>query len=175
MKQPLDDFFDNPMTMDKLEEILSDSQIKAKFFEFGYGIFTVYRYAYKKFGKFEDPYDNDFKRYGAFAEAEDDIKYIESKNGGKSLLKKWFDDNREYIDRRIFGRYYYSIRNIEKMLIDNRIISDFVYNELTANFLNFLFVSSESNGRKDYKENIVMAYKKALESVYRLYIQKALV
>ena len=91
------------------------------------------------------------------------------------MLKKWFDDNREYIDRRIFGRYYYSIRNIEKMLIDNRIISDFVYNELTANFLNFLFVSSESNGRKDYKENIVMAYKKALESVYRLYIQKALV
>lgn len=180
MKQPLDNF-DNPLTMDKLEEILSASQIKAQFFEFGYGIFNVYMTGYRKYGDFHDPYDSEERRYMDFMEAYEDMVYIQHRNGGKALLKRWFSLNRNYIGKRLFGSKYKRVKLLEKMLIDNVMLKDFVYNELTTEFFNYLKVSGEALNKGSVniftdknKERVLWAYKQALESVYRLYIQKSI-
>lgn len=167
---------ESPLTMKKLEALLSNSQIKAQFFSLGYGIFRVYSKAYNEYGNFYDPTDPSGKRYNDFKEADEDVRYINGKNGGKALLKYWFEMNKDYVNKERFGRFYYRVKYLEKMLIDNKLLQDFVYNELVTEFLANL--SSDENLSK-YNFNgesgkILAAYIEALESVYKLYIEKAL-
>lgn len=170
---------ENPLTMKKLEAILSNSQIKAQFFNLGYGIFKVYSKAYQDYGNFYDPSDKSGKRYNDFKEADEDARYINEKNGGKALLRYWFENNRDYVDRKLFGKFYNRVKYLEKMLVDNKLLEDFVYSELVVEFIANL-ASNESfkeygfNDFKDGRERILPAYIKALEAVYKLYIQKAL-
>lgn len=170
---------EEPLNMEKLEELLSNSQIKTQFFGLGYGIFNVYLRAYKNYGNFYDPLDPTGKRYGDFREADDDIRYINGKNGGRALLRYWFDMNRDYVDKRLFGNHYKKVKHLESMLIDNRLLQDFVYNELVVEFLanvnsDGISVKYDFGGSTDGKSRLLSSYVEALESVYRLYIQKAL-
>ncbi|MGC8533684.1 MAG: hypothetical protein ACP5MV_03615 [Candidatus Parvarchaeum sp.] len=170
---------ENPLTMKKLEAILSNSQIKAQFFSLGYGVFRVYSKAYQDYGNFYDPTDESGKRYNDFKEADEDARYINKRNGGKALLRYWFESNKDYVDRRLFGKFYNRVKYLEKMLVDNKLLEDFVYSELVVEFLANL-TSKESfkeysfNDFNDERKKILPAYIKALESVYKLYIQKAL-
>ena len=168
-----------PLTMTVLEEILSNSQVKAQFFSLGYGIFNMYKRAYDHYGAFQDPTDTTKNRYNDFKEADEDIKYIRRKNGGKALLKYWFNTNRECVDKMLFGDYYKKVRQLEKMLIDNPMLKEFVYNELIVEFLsnisNDALVTKYSFDDLDSERARIMSgYIMALESVYHLYIQKTI-
>ncbi|MCL4396856.1 hypothetical protein M1494_00730 [Candidatus Parvarchaeota archaeon] len=170
---------EKPLTMKKLEALLSNSQIKAQFFNLGYGVFRAYSKAYKEYGNFYDPSDPSGKRYNDFKEADEDVRYINNKNGGKALLRYWFETNKDYVDRKLLGRFYNRVKYLEGMLVDNKLLQEFVYSELVVEFLANL--SSEESFKnysfKDFndgRERILPAYIEALESVYKLYIQKSL-
>ncbi len=170
---------EKPLTMKKLEALLSNSQIKAQFFSLGYGIFMIYSKAYREYGNFYDYTDTSGKRYNDFKEADDDARYINAKNGGKALLRYWLESNKDYINRELFGRFYNRVNYLEGMLIENKLLQEFVYSELVVEFLANL--SPDKNFKKynfkrfkDGREKILPAYIEALESVYRLYIQKVL-
>ncbi len=170
---------EKPLTMDKLEELLSNSQLKAQFFNLGYGVFHMYTKAYQKYGNFHDSTDPTGKRYGDFKEADEDFRYLNGKNGGKALLKYWFDTNKDYINKKLFGMYYPRVKYLEDRLINNKFLQEFIYNELLVEF--FANLSSDGllskydfNEFKDGREKILSAYMEALESVYKLYIRSAL-
>lgn len=167
-----------PLTMKGLEAILANSQVKAQFFSLGYGIFNMYRRAYTRYGAFIDPTDTAKTRYENFKEADEDIKYLRKKNGGKALLKYWFNVNRECVDKRIFGKHYKTVKQLEKMLIDNPLIKDFAYRELAVVFLSNLsqgaIITKYSFDHLDEGiARIATSYIMALESVYKLYVNKA--
>ena len=65
------------------------------------------------------------------------------------------------------------------MLVDNKLLQEFVYSELVVEFIANLasderFKEYGFDQFNDGREKILPAYIKALESVYKLYIQKAL-
>lgn len=172
---------EEPFTMNRLEDLLSASQIKTQFFNFGFGLFNVYLRAYKKYGDFNDPTDSTGKRYSDFTEVQEDIEYINERNGGKSLLRYWLETNKRYVGKNLFGKYHKRVNYLEKALIENRGISDFVYTELITEFLSLISLSGEQliskydfASFKDERRLVFPAYIEALESVYRLYIQDAL-
>lgn len=168
-------------TEDKLEELLSDSQIKAQFFNFGRGLFTVYLKTYEKYGDFNDPTDSTERRYSDFMEVREDMRYITGRTGGESLLNGWFEGNKEYVGKMLFGKHYDRVAYLERILIENKKINEFVYSELITEFLRFVSAPNERAALKydfsgfiDARAVIFPAYIEALESVYRLYIQDAL-
>ena len=171
---------EEPLTMKKLEELLADSQIKAQFYNFGWGLFSIYFSTYKKYGNFNDPTDGTGRRFDDFKEVAEDIDYINSRNGGRALLERWFSDNKGYLNRKLFGRHAERVNYLEKRLIENRFLRDFVLNELTAEFLGFVAIGSDGelytkygfDTYKDERSVIFPAYLEALEAVYRLYILK---
>ncbi len=160
---------DEQMTEYRLEAILSNSQVKSQFFELGYGIFNLYRNVYEKYGEILYPHDDE-RRYQNFMEAEEDINYIERKNGGKSLLNQWFESNRDYIGSRLFGKNYEKVKQLERTLLDNKAINSLVSEDLSSEFLKFMAIGeSDNKSVKEEKNNLIRAYKQALESIYRLY------
>jgi hypothetical protein len=167
------------LTMKGLEALLSNSQIKAQFFNFGYGVLRLYLKAYQEYGNFYDYTDSSKKRYNDFKEVEEDIKYINGRKEGKELLEYWFESNKDYINRKIFGKFYHRVKYLEEILIDNKLLQDLVSKELVVEFIANISLNKYSNNSvvKDLnneKENVLTSYIEALESVYRLYIQKAL-
>jgi len=173
--KPEKNWMGEPLTKEKLEDVLSGSEIKSRFFELGYGLFNVYLNAYEKYGKLSYPYDPDDKLYGDFMEVKEDIDYIQRMNGGKAMLNYWFSENRDYLGKRIFGKKYDRVRAMEKMLIDNPMLKDFVYNELVSQYLSFFKDISEKDNTIDKGNRTAFkAYEKALNYVYDLYIRKAI-
>ncbi len=173
---------EKPLTMKKLEELLSGSQITAQFYNLGYGLFNVYLKIYQRYGEFDDPTDSSGKRFNDFKEAMEDIKYIKRRNGGRALLDYWFLLKKDYVNERLFDKYKDRVKYLEGRLIDNRLMSEFVYNELIVKFLEFVDLSYNDelvtkynfDRYPDGRKIIFPAYLEALESVYKLYIQKAL-
>lgn len=171
MKQLSNDS-EKPLTKDKLEEILSSSQINTLFFDLGYGIFSIYPKAYSTFGKFFDPTDIKGTRYSNFQEAAEDTKYILGRIGGQKLLRRWFKENRDYVGKRIFGDDYTKIRLMEDTIINNKMINEFASKDLMAYFLSF--VSAEHDDKYGSNSRVVgkrifSAYRMALERTYKIY------
>ncbi len=143
------------MEDNRLEDILSSSEIKSQFYSMGYGLFTLYSFLYTKFGYVEDTTGESRDRFNRFKEAGEDVIEINRIYGGAAVLRYWLDSNADDINKRVYGDKAWKVNQMERKTIRNPMIKNLVYTDLAFEFMKTLINLSKKK-YTDTREDVVV-------------------
>ncbi len=141
------------MDKEKLEKILSSSEIKNQFYTLGYGLYNIYDYIYNRFGYFQDFTEDSDRRFQDFKEALEDKAEIINSYSGAVMLRYWMDMNADSINERLYGDRAELINRMERKTIRNPLMMDFTRIELAIKFMETL-VKYGDGGHEEITDDV---------------------